>query len=155
MRRSEREITSRVEIDAILQRASVLYLGVQDEGAPYVVPLHFGYDGTALFIHSALEGRKIELLRRHPRVSFTVTLDEAAVPGEVGCAWSARYRCVMGVGEARFLTERAEQLHALDSLLGKFAAGPFAYREDVLARTAVIAITIRELSGKQAGYERW
>ena len=152
MRRTEREITERQLIDDILRRATVVYLAMADDGSPYVLPLYFGYDGTALYLHSALEGRKIEILRRNPRVSFAVHVDDAVIPGEVGCAWSARYRSVLGEGEVRFLEAPEERQYALDTLLGKFAEGPFTYHADVLARTAVLRVEIQRLSGKQAGY---
>ena len=152
MRRSEREITDRAAIDAILARAQVLTLAMVDDDRPYVVPLHFGYDGTALYLHAALEGRKMAVLRRHPRVSFAVYVDDEVIPGEVGCAWSARYRSVLGDGTVCWLTTHDARMHALDTLLGKYAAGPFSYREDVLARTAVLRVDIDRISGKQAGW---
>jgi uncharacterized protein len=152
MRRSERGIGERGAIDEILRRATVVYLGLNDDGLPYVVPMNFGYDGQALYLHSAPEGRKLEILRRCPRVSFAVTVDDEVVPGAVGCQWSARYRSVLGEGDARFLTAREERVRALDTLLGKFALGPFAYDENVLARTAVIRVDIRHVTGKQAGW---
>ena len=152
MRRTEREIKERREIDAILQRATVVYLGLNDDGMAYVVPMNFGYDGKSLYLHSAMEGRKIAVLKRHPAVSFVVAVDNAVVPGELGCKWSARYRSVMGEGDARFLTNREEKTRALDTVLGKFATGPFQYAPEVLARTAVIQVEIRSISGKQAGW---
>ena len=152
MRRTEREITERQRIDDILHQATVVYLAMVEEGNPHVVPLNFGYDGTALYLHSALEGRKIEILRRNPRVSFALHVDDAIIPGEVGCAWSARYRSVMGEGKVVFLETPEERRYALDTILGKFAAGPLAYLADILARTAVLRVEITSISGKQAGY---
>jgi nitroimidazol reductase NimA-like FMN-containing flavoprotein (pyridoxamine 5'-phosphate oxidase superfamily) len=79
-------------------------------------------------------------------------VDEAVVPGASACRWSARYRSILGEGDARFLASREDKLRALDALMGKFTRGPFEYDEKSLARTVAIAVTIRTLSGKQAGW---
>ena len=53
MRRSDRELTDRVEIDGILDLAAELRLGLWDGQEVYVVPLNFVRIGDALFFHSA------------------------------------------------------------------------------------------------------
>jgi nitroimidazol reductase NimA-like FMN-containing flavoprotein (pyridoxamine 5'-phosphate oxidase superfamily) len=55
MRRKDREITDRAEIDTVLNEATVCRIGLADNGEPYVVPMCFGYDGTFLYLHSAPE----------------------------------------------------------------------------------------------------
>ena len=49
MRRSDRELTDRVEIDGILDLAAELRLGLWDGQEVYVVPLNFVRIGDALF----------------------------------------------------------------------------------------------------------
>ena len=56
MRRNDREITDRRDIDEIIKRCRVCHLAMCDDGQPYVVPLNFGYDGRFLFFHTASEG---------------------------------------------------------------------------------------------------
>jgi nitroimidazol reductase NimA-like FMN-containing flavoprotein (pyridoxamine 5'-phosphate oxidase superfamily) len=55
MRRNDREIASRAEIKAILDEAQVCRIGLADEHGPYIVPVCFGYEDGALYIHSAPE----------------------------------------------------------------------------------------------------
>ena len=149
MRRSERAITGRAELDAILHGAEVVYLAMTEGGVPYVVPMNFGYDGAALYLHSALEGRKIDILRCQPQVSFAVTADYRSVPADTACGWTARYRSVMGNGTARFLESPEEKALGLDILMAKFGVEPSPYAAATLARLTVIKVDIRELSGKQ------
>ncbi len=59
MRRKEKEIADKSEIESIIRKSLVCRLGIVDAGLPYIVPLCFGYDNGALFFHSAKEGRKI------------------------------------------------------------------------------------------------
>jgi len=152
MRRSEREITNREEIDDILRRAPVVHVAMVDNGEPYVVPMHFGYDGKCLYLHSAPEGRKIDVLRRNPRVSFETFVDFEYVPATEACGWSTRYRSVIGAGAASFITAREEKIKALDTLMSKVTTGPFVYTEKGMAAVTIIKVTIETISGKKLGY---
>jgi len=114
------------------------------------VPMNFGYDGSALYLHSATEGRKMSVLKRQPQVSFAVTADYAAIPAETSCGWSARYRCVMGEGVARLLESDEDKARGLDIIMVKFGVKPSSYPPATLARLVVIKVEICELSGKQA-----
>ena len=62
MRRRDKEIADRTEIDGIISSALVCRLAFADENEPYVVPISFGYDGDAIFIHTAKKGRKIDFM---------------------------------------------------------------------------------------------
>ena len=42
MRRNDREVRDRAEIQRILEVAKVLRLGLTDGDYPYIVPLHYG-----------------------------------------------------------------------------------------------------------------
>ena len=122
MRRSERAITELEQIRALLEESKVVHLGIGAEGAPYVVPLNYGYDlgpdgKLTLYLHSAPQGRKLDLLRREARVGFAVSALLATVRGEVPCAWSARYRSLIGTGTVTFLEGAEEKREALQTLL--------------------------------------
>ena len=79
MRRQEREISDRAAIDAIIRACQVCRLGMVDGDLPYIVPMSFGYDGRALYFHCATQGRKLDVLRRRPRVCFEFVYLDAMV----------------------------------------------------------------------------
>jgi hypothetical protein len=56
---------------AILREGSLGRLGCIADGAPYVVPVNYLFDGQDVYIHS-LPGRKIDALRANPRVCLQV-----------------------------------------------------------------------------------
>ncbi|MEK6793616.1 MAG: pyridoxamine 5'-phosphate oxidase family protein [Spirochaetota bacterium] len=149
MRRKEREITDTAEIESILKSAEVATLALIDGDTPYALPLNFGYRERTLFIHCALEGRKIDMLRRHPSVAFSVFDNYAVIRGETACHWGVRYRSVLGTGRVRFITDAAEKKRALDILMSKFTEGPFVYDEKQMSRTCTFAVDIATMSGKQ------
>ena len=68
MRKKEREITDIAEIEAIIFSADVCHIAFADCNMPYLVAMNFGYcggDDKRLFFHCALEGKKIELMKKN------------------------------------------------------------------------------------------
>jgi hypothetical protein len=151
MRRADREITDPAQVAALLARERVLYLAMCDDGVPYVLPLSYGFDGQTLFLHSAPAGRKLEVLRRHPRVCFAVTVDAELVRGETSCACTFKYRSVVGEGIVHFVADEAEQRRGLDVLMRQYGGVGGDYKAESTAQTAVLRIEITSLSGKQSG----
>jgi nitroimidazol reductase NimA-like FMN-containing flavoprotein (pyridoxamine 5'-phosphate oxidase superfamily) len=83
MRRKDREITDRAEMESILNEAMVCRIGLADGGEPYVVPLSFGYENGAVYIHSAPEASKnlsgsLKTFRSS-RISSLMTFDTSPV----------------------------------------------------------------------------
>ena len=150
MRRSEKEITDRLELEQIIRAGRVCRLALADRPAPYLVPLNYGYRDGALYFHSAPAGRKIELMRKDPCVGFEISLDLGIVEGEQGCNWSARYRSVLGHGRIEFIEELEEKRLALGVIMAQYAEGEFTFPEASVQRTSIYRLVIEQLSGKQS-----
>jgi len=148
MRRADREITDRAVLDAILRRHQVLYLALQDDGAPYVIPMTYGYDGECLYFHCAAEGRKIDLMRAHPQVAFAVEAEYTVKPGDVACGWGFDYASLVGEGEAEIVEDLDEKKHGLDVLMSHFTPEPQTYQDGGIEGTTVIRVRITSLTGK-------
>ena len=150
MRRGEKEIKARPEIDAILREARVLRLGLVDGLEPYVVPLSFGYDGEALYFHCATAGRKLDLLQRNPLVCFEVDELDRVVEGTEACRWGVAYRSVIGTGRAVVLGEREEKRKGLEILMRQYSAREHNFDDREMNRTCVVRIDILSVSGKKS-----
>ena len=74
MLRKDREITDLDRIQEIISRSEVCRLAFFDEGYPYILPMNFGFerveDTFVLYFHTALRGKKLELLKANNPVSF-------------------------------------------------------------------------------------
>jgi nitroimidazol reductase NimA-like FMN-containing flavoprotein (pyridoxamine 5'-phosphate oxidase superfamily) len=155
MRKREREITDRAEIDAILARAKTVRVAFAVAGEPYLVPLSHGYDpgANALYVHTALEGRKIDCIAANPRVCFEVEGDVAVKAGDArACSWGALYASVIGYGTFREITDPKERTAALLCLMRQQSGrdADWTFVEEVLAVTRVWAIEVESVSGKRA-----
>ena len=117
-----------------------------------VKPLNFVHHRGMIYFHSALEGEKIEAIRRDSRVCFEVDLPIAYVKSTgIPCKADYLYRSVIIRGRAHVVAEREERVSALKALMQKYQpeGGYGGFTEDKLALTAVVRIDIVEMTGKQ------
>lgn len=150
MRKENREISDKSVIRALMEEAPVCRIGFCDDGSPYVVPMNFGLGENCLFLHCAAEGRKLDILRQNDRVCFEMDFLREIRQGPASCGWGARYESVIGFGRAILVEDAAEKRFALDRIMEHYRAqGPYAYPDDILAKTAIIRIEIESLTGKR------
>jgi uncharacterized protein len=149
MRRKDCEVTDTAEIDAILREARVCRVALSDGNGPYIVPICFGYEPGTLYLHSALEGKKIEMIRSDPRCCFEVDLYDELIRGERPCSWGIRYRSVIGFGRAALLTDPEEKKHGLFCIMRQYDNGSHVFSDAEIKNVAVIRITIDSMTGKK------
>jgi nitroimidazol reductase NimA-like FMN-containing flavoprotein (pyridoxamine 5'-phosphate oxidase superfamily) len=147
MRRPDRLVTNRAAIDDVLRRAELLHLAMSGADGPYVVPVNFGYDGERIYIHCALEGRKLDVLAQDPRVCFEASVDVRVVPA-TGCGWTARFRSVVGFGTASLVTDDAEKAYALGVVISHYSGEPETVPAAKAKGVAVLRIDIESMTGK-------
>ena len=152
MFRKDREITEKSDIEAIIRNATVCRIGMCDANMPYIVPVCFGYRDDTIYVHGALRGQKIDMLRNNTNVCFEFDSDPELVAAEKGCDWGIKYRSVIGFGKAAFLEDPESKRKALDIIMAQYTDRSFQYSEEAVKGTTVIKITISSMTGKQAGY---
>lgn len=152
MRRAEKEIRDPSAVEEALLAAEVLHVGMLDGREPYVVPVCFGYEGGAVYFHSAAGGRKLDAIRASPRVAFEAESGVEVVVRGDACSCTVKYRSAMGTGTARILTDPEEKRRGLDAIMRHYTRAPQCYPDDMLARTAVVRIAVESMTGKES---RW
>ncbi len=147
MRRNDRQMT-KTEAEEVLQNGEYGVLAVfGDEGYPYTVPLSYAYENGAIYFHSAMEGHKIDGVRAHSKVSFSVVGDTEVLPGK----FSTNFESVIAFGQAVEL-EGEEKLVALMALIRKYSPD-FLEKGEKYANhsgkdTIVVKIAIDHMTGK-------
>jgi len=149
MRRGDRQLSEEAA-HALLKKGTVCHLAMVAQGEPYLVTLNYGFHDRTMYCHCAREGKKMDVLAVCRRVCFTVLPRHELVLAEKGCDYSMKYESVVGYGTVRFLEEREEKCRALGIIMAQYAPGDFAFPDAPLARTAVFAVDIEELTGKSS-----
>jgi nitroimidazol reductase NimA-like FMN-containing flavoprotein (pyridoxamine 5'-phosphate oxidase superfamily) len=113
---------------AIVGRIACCGHGAAGDGRPYLVPLAYGYDGEAVYAHSG-PGRKLDLMRAEPRVSFEVDQAQA----------SDRWRSVIAEGTFEEIADPRERDAALRVIYGPPAEIPTLGEQTVVFRIRLTA----------------
>lgn len=154
MRRTDREITDRERINEIIKACHCCRLGFCDQGQVYIVPLSFGYedqgDKRIFYFHGAMEGRKIDLIRKTHYAGFELDTNYQLQKAEAACGYSARYQSIIGTGKVDLIENFEEKRHALLCIM-KHNSGreDWTFLEDALRKVAVFQLTVEEISGKE------
>ena len=150
MRRSERERTDPAWIVRVLRDATVCRVAFAGPD-PYLVPLCFGFEENRIYLHSAPEGKKMDLFAGRPRVCIGFEAGVEPVRSGTPCSWGMRYRSVIASGTAHIVEDDEEKLRALSLIAGHYGADD-TISPDSTGRVAVIRIDLDEISGKTVGY---
>ena len=154
MRRKDRAVTKPEDILRIVDKAKILHLGLFDEGCPYVVPLHFGYEtaqeGFIFYIHCAKEGHKLDLKGKNPNVCVEMDCDAEIIPaGEDPCRYGAAFASFIGRGKAELVEDTEEKIRGLGLLMENQTGRKFAIDAGMAEKVAIIRITVPEFTAKE------
>lgn len=150
MRRNRQQL-SREECERILGRCTSGVLALTgDGGYPYAVPLSYVYaDGTIIF-HSAVQGHKVDAIRRDNRCSFCVIEQDEIRPTE----FTTYFRSVIVFGRIQILEAAVEKVQALRLLGRRYSpndeAGLQHEIDKSLDHVMLLRLDIEHISGKEA-----
>lgn len=122
-----------LEIEEVLQHATIGRVGCADGNQVYIVPVNYVYDGKYVIAHST-EGMKITMMRNRPEVCFQV--DEMVD--------ITNWRSVILWGTFEEVEDEIEKQHSMDKLWDKMlklkvsetALPPHAFQERPRPRQA-------------------
>ncbi len=100
---------SEAEARNLIAGGKIGRLGCVANGEPYVVPINYVFENESIYSHS-LPGRKIEMLRAHPRACLQ--MDEI----ENDCEW----RSVIAYGNFEEIRVPSDRRSILGKLLARF-----------------------------------
>ena len=152
MTKRELQVTDENQIRAILDTARVVHVGMCVENEPYVVPMNYGYtveDGRlVIYLHSAVQGRKLDMIRQNPRVFIELDCDREPFEGEKPCQYGLSYSSLMGRGTARIIEDVEEKIEAMKFLMKTQTKKDFEFNERLVSIVAVVRIDVEEYTAK-------
>ena len=155
MRRYNKEIKDKDIIEWILKKALICRIALSEDNKPYIVPMNFGFKDNFLFLHSATEGLKIDILNKNNNICFEMDIDTELIKSETACNWGMKYYSIIGFGKASFINDIQEKRRALDIIVEKYCGNNsklVEYSKNSLNKTAIIKVKISEITGKKSGY---
>lgn len=152
MRLKNREIQKREDIIEVIQQCEVCRVAMFDEVYPYIVPMNFGLElkeeGMNLYFHTALMGKKIDLLRKNPHVAFEMDCSHEVYVNETNTMCSMAYASVMGEGIIEEVKSE-DMKQAIDFILSQYPKHKdVKYNDEAIQNVIVWRLKISKVSGK-------
>lgn len=150
--RRKNQCLSPSEAEEILQKNTAGTLSVMgDDGYPYGVPVSYYYRDNTIYFHSALQGHKIDAIKKDPRVSFCV-IDQDHIVAE---KLTTYFRSVIAFGKAKIMENCPEREDALLAFSLKYAPNlPKSRIKEEMEKAGkamcMVAIDIESMTGKEA-----
>lgn len=155
MRRKEKEIQDRELVSEVIRNCQVCRLGLARDDVPYIVPVSFGYDGRAIYFHTARQGKKIDFIAANNAVCFEFEHGVRVVPHEEDpCKWSFSFQTVIGTGRIHELVARGDKIEGLECIMAQYSDREWTFGDKALDAVRVWKITIETISGKQTAHPR-
>lgn len=150
MRRKNQALKKEICLDILNRRENGTLALLGDHGYPYAVPLNYVCMGEKLYFHCAVEGHKIDSIRRCEKASYCVIDADRVDTAE----YTTRFRSVIAFGKVRLLEDESEKIAALNAIGNRFCPEtPEKTGEEIrgaVGHTAVIEFTIDHISGKES-----
>ena len=145
-------VTDPEQIRHILDSGKVLHLGLSVNDEPYVVPMNYGYaleDGKlVVYLHSAVRGKKLEMVQTNPKVFFSIDCDRMPFEGRVPCQYGMVYSSIMGRGIASIVEDVEEKKQAMTLLMKTQTGKDFTFKDRLVTIVTVIRIDVSEYTAK-------
>ncbi len=140
------------EIEEVLNKADVGRLATQNEnGFPYVVPVHFVRLQNKIYIHGLIKGQKISNLIRCEKVGFEVDEMGDILPDpDLPCDTNTAFRSVIILGTARMIEEKVRKVAVLQAIIAKYTPqlSGLPFPEKMMKATGIIEVSPLEITGK-------
>ena len=152
MTKRERQVTDPEQILEILDKGKVLHLGLCVDNEPYVVPMNYGYTmengKLAVYLHSAVRGKKLDMIGANPKVFFAIDCDRMPFDGVKPCQYGMVYSSLMGKGIARIVEDVEEKKQAMSILMKTQTGKDFTFDDKLVSIVTVIRIDVQEYTAK-------
>jgi nitroimidazol reductase NimA-like FMN-containing flavoprotein (pyridoxamine 5'-phosphate oxidase superfamily) len=147
---SKKIIRSREEIEKILRKETLGFLGMAKDRIPYVIPLTYVYTNGKIIFHCALQGKKLDYIRTNPRVCFAAGRQSGKTmrhPQGGGC--KADNDSAVCYGKARIVDDINERCRILNTFNQMLRPGAREVLVKEVERCHAIEITITEMTGRR------
>lgn len=150
-------IDSRKQQEDVILRCQVCNVGMVDQNNhPYVLPFNFAYSDGVLYLHSAPEGKKNDVLRHNPQVCVSFSADHQLYHQnkEVACSYSMRYRSVLLYGKVEVIEDLESKEQILNKIMAQYTKKEeFSYSLPALKNVMVFKVEAEKMDGRAFGYE--
>lgn len=150
-----RKLTFKPEMEKIIIKCDVCSLSMVDQNnEPYVIPMNFGYAEDTVYFHAARAGKKIDILKKNPKVCISFSTDHELyyVNEEVGCSWGMKYRSILVYGKVEMIDDYDERVRALEIIMANYSDRDFKFNKPAVLDVQPFKVKLEKMEGRVLGY---
>lgn len=175
MRRKDREMSREFGIEVIDKASYGVVSMIDEDNEPYGIPLSIARDGNNLYFHSALDGKKVKIFDKNPKVSVSFVgqtkvpeiyskeeLDEIVKnKSKAGVlaskVFTTEYESAIVKGKIKSVEDEEEKLRAIKLICEKYTPTKMEYFnlaiESGLQIINIYKIEIEEIKAKRKKFD--
>ena len=143
-------IQSIKEIEKILKKETMGFLGLSMNDQPYVVPMTYGYSNGKIFFHCSLKGKKLDYIRSNPQVCFTVGWQSGRIMRHPqGARCKANHDSVICYGRARVIEDLNKRCEVLNIFNHCLKADAKEINPEEVINCLAVEIKINRMTGRR------
>ena len=150
-----RVLDHKPQLEKIINECDVCHIAMVDENnMPYVLPFNFGYANDEIIMHSAQQGKKIDILKNNNNVcvAFSNGYELRAQNENVACSYSWKYRSVLAYGKVEFIEDFNEKIDALNAIMKNYTDKEFSYNDPAVKDVNCWKVKVEKFEGRAYGY---
>ncbi len=146
-------IEERERVEKILKMCKVCFVGMVDDGRPYVIPMNFGYEDGIIYLHSAQEGRSIRAMENNPNICVTFCTDTELIRQhpEVACSYRMKAASVICEGKVEFEEDFDEKIKILNIIMRQYIDKEFTYSTPAVNNVKIWKLPLKNVGAKEFG----
>ena len=103
-----------------------------------------------MYFHSAHEGRKIECIKKNPKVCFAISICDSFIKGKEACNFSLNYRSIVGYGTIQIVKHAEEKVFGQNLLMNHYTGNnDWPFDGDMMSKTTVCCLDVEKMTGKR------
>lgn len=159
MRKESRQMSAEWALEVLDCAPYITVSMTEENGMPYAVPLSLARtDENTFYFHCAMEGKKLDILCKNPRVCLSAVTKCKPTIGPKDGSFTLEFKSAIAFGKAEIVDDEQEKIAALRAICERFLPQHMsafdASIERSLERTAVVKITLTEPPvGKRKQYD--
>ena len=160
MRKESRQMSAEWALEVLDKAPYITVSMADDEGMPYGLPLSLvRTDEKTFYFHCAIEGKKLDILNKKPRVCLSAVTKCKPTVGPKDGSFTLEFKSAITFGTAEIVKDDNEKIAALRAICERFLPKHMdAFDASIarsLGRTAVVRITLTEPPvGKRKQYDK-
>ncbi len=150
MRRKRQQLSNEESIGILEKATSGTLALLGDNGYPYAVPISYVYHDGHIYFHSALNGHKVDAIRKYDKASFCVIAKDDVKPEQ----YTTFFRSVIAFGHIHIIEDETEKMETARMLGNRYNPNDDEHLQKELesgfSRMLMIRLDIEHLTGKEA-----